>query len=66
MLTGDSGRRQTPLSPGNTQLNKNLRQQLVPVIDTLGNFFTGKQKRDIAVIVHLKCSRFTGDFALRY
>ena len=38
---------------GNTQLNKNLCQQLVSVIDTLGNLFTGRQKRDIAFIIHL-------------
>ena len=38
---------------GNTQLNENLCQQLVPVIDTLGNLLAGRQKRDISIIVHL-------------
>ena len=38
---------------GNAQLNKNLCQQLMPLIDMLGNFLTGRQKRDIPIIVHL-------------
>ena len=32
----------------------NFRQRLMALIDTLGNFLTGRQKCNISIIVHLK------------